>query len=175
LRRRGITLIEVALVLSLTGILLAAFVPTFVRYVHTSKLAEATERLASLHHHAAAYYAAEHTVGTRRLRACLPEGAGPFPLEPSADPVLVDFATDESGAATWRALGAKQPALLRYSYEVAIPEPGCEQRPARPPITLRAHGDLDGDGTRSLLERVATPGREGLVPTGPLRVLSRTE
>lgn len=163
-----------ALVLSLTGILLAAFVPTFLRYVHTSKLAEATERLAALHHHAAAYYAADQTVGTRRLRSCLPEGAGPFPLEPSVDPVLVDFGTDEHGAATWRALGA-EPASLRYSYEVAVPEPGCEQRPARAPITLRAHGDLDGDGTRSLLERTATPGRDGLVPTGPLRVLSRTE
>lgn len=161
--------------LSLTGILLAAFVPTFLRYVHTSKLAEATERLAALHHHAAAYYAAEHTVGAQRLRACLPESAGPFPPEPSADPVLVDFAADEHGAATWRALGARDAVSLRYSYEVAVPEPGCEQRPARAPITLRAHGDLDGDGTRSLLERVATPGRDGLVPTGPLRVLSRTE
>jgi hypothetical protein len=165
----------VALVLSLTGILLAAFVPTFLRYVQTSKLAEATEQLAALHRQTAAYYAAEHTLGSRRVHACLPDGAGPFPPEPSADPVLVDFAHDEHGAATWRALGLKEPVRLRYSYELAVPEPGCEQRSARPSITFRAHGDLDGDGTRSLLERVATPTRDGLVATGPLRILSRTE
>jgi hypothetical protein len=56
-----------------------------------------------------------------------------------------------------------------------VPEPGCQQRPARPAITLRAHGDLDGDGTQSLLERVAVPGPDGLVPTGTLRIVSRIE
>lgn len=162
------------MVLSLTGVLLAAFVPTFVRQVRTSKLAEATERLASLHRNAASYYASEHTVGAQRLRACLPEGAGPFPLEPSVDPVSVDFATDEHGAATWRALGQTEPAKLRYSYEVSVPEPGCDSRPARPPVTFRAHGDLDGDGNRALLERTSVPAVE-LTAHGPLRILSRAE
>jgi len=169
------TLIEAALVLSLTGVLLAAFVPTFVRHVHTSKLAEATERLASLHRHAASYYEAEHDVGARRLRGCLPEAAGPYPLEPSADPVEVDFAADERSAATWRALGQTDKARLRYSYEVAVPEPGCGTRPGAPPVTFRAFGDLDGDGVRSLLERESVPGVETLTPHGPLRILSRTE
>jgi type II secretory pathway pseudopilin PulG len=163
------------LVLSLTGILLAAFLPTFARHVKTSKLAEATEQLAALQQRASAYYAAERTVGGQRVRGCLPDGAGPFPLTPSSEPVLVDFASDEGGAATWRALGQSTPAMLRYSYEIAVPEPGCQQRPARPAITLRAHGDLDGDGTQSLLERVAVPGPDGLVPTGTLRILSRIE
>jgi len=173
--RRGITLIEVALVLSLTGILLAAFLPTFARHVKTSKVAEATELLAALQRRVAAYYSAERTVGAARVHACLPEGAGPYPPEPSSEPVLVDFATDPHGAASWRALGQSSPTMLRYSYELAVPEPGCGQRAARPAITLRARGDLDGDGTQSLLERMAVPGPDDLVPTGPLRILSRTE
>jgi hypothetical protein len=163
------------LVLSLTGVLLAAFVPTFARHVHTSKLAEATERLSSLHRHAASYYTAEHGADAHHSRNCLPEAAGPYPLEPSADPVDVDFAADERGAATWLALGQRGTARLRYSYEIIVPEPGCAIRLARPALTFRAYGDLDGDGMRSLLERVSVPGAEALTPQGPLRILSRTE
>jgi type II secretory pathway pseudopilin PulG len=190
-RRRGITLIEAALVLSLTGVLAAAFVPTFLKQVHTSKLAEATQLLASLERHAALYYEHEHVVGGVVRHGCLPASAGPFPLEPSLDPVSVDFHTDPLGEATWRALGRNAPALLRYSYEVSVPEPGCSQRQTRPTITFRAHGDLDGDGNHSLLERTSV-GEAGdeveargssarerrhdrLVPQGPLRILARAE
>jgi len=178
--QRGVTLIEVALVLSLTGVLLAAFVPTFLRHLRTSKIAEAVERLAALHGHAAAYYERPRA-GTQ---GCLPTSAGPYPAVPSAEPVLVDFGSDPSGAATWLALGQRRPAPLRYSYEVLVPEPGCVARPsAAAAITLRAHGDLDGDGERSLLERSAAPSAPGasasdparLLPRGPLRIIARTE
>jgi type II secretory pathway pseudopilin PulG len=178
--RRGLTLIEAALVISLVGVLIAAFVPTFLAHVRTSKVAEATERLASLHAHALAYYAAQHAAG----RGCLPLSAAPYPTEPSAEPVPVDFASDAAGADTWRVLGATAPAAqgaplsLRYSYEVEVPLPGCRERPVRAAaITLRARGDLDGDGEHSLLERSAAPSANGreLVPHGPLRVLARTE
>lgn len=171
--RAGLTLIEAALLVALIGVLLAAFIPTFVRHVHTSKLAEAVERLASLHEHAAAYYERRQASGLR----CLPESAGPYPATPSSEPVAVDFAADATGAATWSALG-QAPGPLRYSYEIEVPEPGCRARPSNvPAITLRAHGDLDGDGELSLLERSAAPSADGraLKPYGPLRVVARTE
>jgi type II secretory pathway pseudopilin PulG len=176
-------MIEAALVLALTGVLLAAFVPTFVKHVHTSKLAEATELLDSMHRHAAAYYEHAHAAGNAAQRGCLPDSAGPFPLEPSVDPVEVDFGSDELGKATWLALGQKKPARLRYSYEVSAPTPGCSLRQTHPTLTFRAHGDLDGDGNPSLLERtsVVETGVGGaieqrqLVPRGPLRILSRVE
>lgn len=165
--------------LSLTGVLLAAFVPTFLRQVHTSKLAEATERLASLHRHAALYYDHEQLVGSGLRRGCLPASAGPYPLEPSVEPVSVDFKADTLGAATWSALGQTDAAPLRYSYEVSTPEPGCGLQKTRPTITFRAHGDLDGDGTPALLERTSVAGegaaQHALVPQGPLRILGRVE
>lgn len=164
----GFTLLEVALVLSLTGVLLAAFLPTFLREVHTSKLSEATEQLASLHRHAAAYYAARGQ--------CLPQSAGPYPITPSADPVPVDFAADPAGASTWLALGQRGTPLLRFSYEIAVTDPGCHARPLGvAAIYFRAHGDLDADGEHSLLERAAAPSEGGLTPVGPLRILGRTE
>ncbi len=163
--------------LSLTGVLLAAFVPTFLKHVRTSKLAEATELLASLHRHAASYYEAGHTLGMPLGRHCLPESAGPFPLEPSRDPVSVDFRADEHGRATWAVLGERDARELRYSYEVIVPEPGCRERANGAAVTFRAIGDLDGDGNHSLLERSAGPtsDRRALAPRGPLRVVSRSE
>lgn len=161
--------------LSLTGVLLAAFVPTFLRHVHTSKLAEATELLESMHRHAAAYYEAEHALGSTRARHCLPVSAAPFPEAPSAEPVQVDFSSDPAGASTWKALGRHEPAWLRYSYEVSVPVPGCQPRQTRPSITFRAHGDLDGDGTPSLLERTSEVEQDTLVPKGPLRIVARVE
>lgn len=167
------------MVLSLTGVLLAAFVPTFLKQVHTTKLAEATERLAALHRHAAIYYEREQPVAVGPRRDCLPESAGPYPAEPSVEPVSVDFQADTAGAATWRALGQSEPSLLRYSYEVSTPGPGCGLQKTRPTITFRAHGDLDGDGTQSILERTSAAGdgaaQHTLVPLGPLRILSRVE
>lgn len=178
-KTRGFTLIESALVLSLTGIMLAAFLPTFLRHVRTSKLTEATAQLASLHAHASAYYGrAQGSVGSSVPPPCLPASAGPYPPAPSPSPVMIDFAADATGAPTWSALGQITPAPLRYAYEVEVLEPGCRARtPGAVAVWFRAHGDLDGDGEPSLLERAAAPSRDGaaLVPVGPLRILARTE
>lgn len=158
--------------LSLTGVLLAAFLPTFLRAVHTSKLSEATELLSAMHRQAAAYYATQSTGEGR----CLPESAGPYPERPSATPVVVDFGADAAGAHTWQALRLSAPRPLRFSYELAVAEPGCRTRPRGvPAVFFRAHGDLDGDGEQSLLERAAQPTADTLAPIGPLRILARTE
>jgi type II secretory pathway pseudopilin PulG len=160
------TLIELALVLSLTGALLAAFLPTFFRQLSTSKIHEAVEQLDALHVHAASYYAAH--------RGCLPDSAGPYPAQPSADPVEVDFAADEQGVGTWRALAAPS-RRLRFSYQVVVPEPGCSRHATGPAMLLRAFGDLDGDGVTSLFERASRVEHGALVPQGPLRTLNRVE
>ena len=176
--RFGFTLIEAALVLSLTGAMLAAFLPTFLRHLSTSKLTEATTHLEALHVRAAAYYGRAHDAAGPGALPCLPPSAGPYPLAPSPTPVMVDFAGDVAGAPTWSALGPTPPAALRYAYEVEVSEPGCRARtPGEVAIWLRAHGDLDGDGELSLVERAAGPSRDGaaLVPIGPLRIVSRTE
>lgn len=178
--RAGLSLLETATALSLTGVVLAAFVPTFMKHVRVSKLSEATDLLEALHEGAVAYYTAHHKVSGRTLWGCLPESAGPFPSTPSVDPAPVSFAEDKEGAATWSALGLTEPKSLRFSYSVIVEQPGCAPHPSprgAPVITFRAEGDLDGDGVKSLIERSATLSQDQrtLVPLPLLRIERRVE
>lgn len=174
-RRHGATLLEVCLVLGLTGVVLAAFVPRFVDALRTSKVSEATEQLAVLHRQAATYWAAP-PAGARR---CLPAAAGPTPERPHERPVTVDFqAPDTKGSETWRALGFQPDRPVRYRYAFTPRAAGCDlgKRPGTDLVTMSAEGDLDGDGATSRFWRLAGMGVEGeLVPIGVLYVSNRVE
>jgi hypothetical protein len=174
-----LSLVETAALISLCGVLLAVFLPNFIRHLHFSKVAEASQQLDNLYRSTAAYYATERPISGGVARGCLPESAGPTPGEPSAEPARVDFlAPDAVGRDTWRTLGLGE-ALLRYSYQVSVEQPGCAPRkaPAYPAVIFRASGDLDGDGVRSVLERSASisPDQRALMPNIPLRITQRTE
>jgi hypothetical protein len=178
--RAGISLVESAALISLTGVVLATFTPTFVRHLRSSKIAEAVEELDALHRGVAAYYAAEHLVDGRVERRCLPESAGPVPEHPSPAPQPVDFDDPKlAGADTFRALGQHGIRELRYSYEVRVAAPGCGTRAeaGAPAVVFRATGDLDGDGLHSELEREAafSSDQSALEPRGPLHVRQRIE
>lgn len=177
--RAGLSLVETCALLSLSGVLAAAFVPTFLRHLRFSKIAEASDQLDSLYRSAAAYYATEQRVQGRLARGCLPESAGPTPKQPSVDPQFVDFSSiDVVGRETWSALG-QSTDTLRYSYQVRVFEPGCAPRhsPPYPAVTFQASGDLDGDGHTSLLERSASisTDQQALMPIIPLRITDRVE
>jgi Tfp pilus assembly protein PilE len=153
-RRRaelGLSLVEVALLISLAGILLAGGIPSFVRALHTSKMSEAPAELQRIYDATAAYYA--------KPPHCLPEGAGPTPAAPTQQPIAVRFAEPEAaGSSTWQALGFEPSRPIRYRYTLAIPSAGCQQmRDSRDQfvVSVRAEGDLDGDGVLSLFERNA--------------------
>ena len=177
-RRAGMTLVEACAIVCVAGVLLAVFVPTFVRHLHTSKTAEASEHLAELHRLSAAYYARRHPGTDGHVRQhCLPEAAGPAPATPTVDPVAVDFAAAATpGASTWRAIGFAPADPTRFSYALTPTTAGCDM-PASPPqvLVLAAEGDLDGDGVRSHFERRATVHGDDLVPTGVLIVRERVE
>lgn len=179
-RRAGVSLVETAAIISLVGVLTAAFIPTFKRHLRLSKIAEAVDQLESMQRALDAYYQADHTLGLQRARGCLPESAGPFPERPSPEPVLVDYDAPETPARDiWHLLGLSGEHSLRYSYEVVVAEPGCGPRraPATPAVTLRAFGDLDGDGVLSTLEREAaiSPDQRRLETVGPLHIHQRVE
>lgn len=178
-RKAGLTLVEAALLIAVVGALLAVFVPTFVRHLRTSKTAEAAEQLELLQQRAAAYFVTPHPTseGVMAL-GCLPEAAGPAPEKPSRDPVKVDFADPKTpGHATWEALGFQPEDRLRYRYSFLPEKAGCGLRAkgGKPVLTLRAEGDLDGDGELSTFERQATVEEGRLVPTGILYVRDRME
>jgi Tfp pilus assembly protein PilE len=174
-RLEALTLLEAAIIVCLTGVVLAVFFPTFIREVRTSKVSEASEELAALHRATAAYFEAPR--GTQRH--CLPESAGPTPDEPSAEPVRYEFGTEEgSDAATWTSLGYQPARPIRYRYTFIAHVTGCGlSSPAGDEaiVTLRAEGDLDGDGKRSMFEREATARDGALQPIGVLYMLDPVE
>lgn len=179
-RRSGLTLVETCIGVSILGIVLAVFIPTFVRKLRTSKIAEASEQLEALYQASAAYYQTAQRIPGRSSRiSCLPERAGPAPPMPSASPTEVDFSAPSTpGWVTWKALGFQPRYEVRYSYRFEPAAAGCDL--AAPPnaalLRLRAEGDLDGDGARSTFEREAVPNARGeLVPRGVLHIIDRVE
>lgn len=181
-RRRveGLTIVEVCVIVCVAGVLLAVFVPTFLKHLRTSKVAEASEQLARMHDGAAAYWLARHAdAHGELLTRCLPDRAGPTPELPTVDPVDVVFDAETTpGAPTWRALGFASDRPTRYVYSFEPVRSGCSvtAAPKAPVVVMRAEGDLDGDGSRSSFERHAGISRDGeLVPLDVLYVSDRTE
>lgn len=173
--RPRLSLIEVALLLCIAGIVLAVFVPTFLRRVRTNKINEAAELLQEMSDRTAAYYSTTWPGGERY---CLPPSAGPTPEEPTVELVAVDFlGDDQAGHGTWGALGFQPDRPVRYSYSYTPSRDGCEIMSAddSATVTFRARGDLDGDLAPSTFERRATLGADGLKPADALHVHQRTE
>jgi Tfp pilus assembly protein PilE len=176
---RGLTIVEVAVIVSVIGVLLAVAIPTLARSVRSSKVAEASEQLERLYQAVAAYYAMPRVAANGATLYCLPSAAGPAPSIPSESPVVVDFtAANTPGAATWSALGFTPHVALRYRYTFSSTAPGCSAAASGRAglLTLRAEGDLDGDGVYSTFERRAALGARGqLLPEPVLHIADRVE
>lgn len=170
-----LSLIEVALLLCIGGVVLAVFVPTFFRRVRTNKINEAAELLQEMSDRTGAYYATSWANGERQ---CLPPSAGPTPAAPTAELSNVDFfAKDQAGHASWEALGFQPDRPIRYSYTYAPSEHGCGLggHASSATITFRAEGDLDADLVRSIFERRATIVGDTWKPADLLHVHKRIE
>ena len=169
------------MLVSILGAVLAVAGPQFLRKLRTSKVAEASEELELLHRGAAMYYATWHAQAAHGTKDhCLPSAAGPTPAQPSVDPVEVTFTDDATpGAPTWQALRFEPESGVRYSYSFLPIQSGCgvtTRQDGAPLVTIRAEGDLDGDGTRSRFERYASPNAEGeIVQVEALVVSDRIE
>jgi len=159
-RTAGVTMIQTAALIALFGSLVAVGVPTFMRTVRRSKVAEASTELERLYQATAAYYVARHAEAPR-MTHCIPDAAGPTPAAPSAEPVDVIFANDaQTGSATWKALGYQPQGPIRFSYSFVSEQAGCDTKAHGTLALLRARGDLDADGVTSLFERRVTVDRE---------------
>lgn len=170
----GLTLVEAAVAISLVGIALAVFVPTFVRELHTSKVAEAAEMLDAIAARAITYYESRQPDGRR----CLPGNAGPTPRTPSVEPTTIRFEEDGvEGHEAWSALGFQPSRPIRFSYSFES-ESGCAQRPEEGDVlfTITAFGDLDGDGDLSSFVRSYGLDEGGhLLPVGVTHVADAVE
>jgi hypothetical protein len=168
-------LVEAAILLCLLGVVLAVFVPTFLRRVRANKIIEASELLSEMSKLASAYYSTSWGSGKRH---CLPPSAGPTPAEPTVDARRVDFfSPDVAGGKTWEALGFQPSRPTRYSYSYVPGQAGCDLigKEGLDPIRFHAEGDLDGDGVRSSFELRATLGPDGLKEPQMLHLHRRVE
>ena len=90
-----------------------------------------------------------HRCAASACTAC-PIPPGRRRTSPSRDAQPAVFASAETGAATWRAIGYEPAEPIRYRYSFLPLRAGCGVLPAdshgEPVLTLRAEGDLDGDG-----------------------------
>ena len=173
--RPSLSFIEAALLLCIISIVLAVFVPTFLRRVRTNKISEAAELLQDMSARTAAYYATSWNSGNQH---CLPPSAGPTPAAPAIESADVDFfAEEQAGHATWEALGFQPEQPIRYSYSYTPSQSGCDLIGADElgSVSFRAVGDLDGDGVWATFERQATLEAGEFKPGDKLHVHQRTE
>jgi type II secretory pathway pseudopilin PulG len=177
-RVRGVTAVEVSLLVSIVGIFLAIFVPRFLDELQVRKTTEAVTVLAQMHQRTAAYFDVQRTIDGRSLRWCIPPAAGPSPPTPSTEPVEASFTQPGMpGRVTWEALEFQPPPIyFRYSF---IPEAdgcGIRREVGVPLVNYLAEGDLDGDGILSTFEASASVTMTGeLVRLGGVRAIRGTE
>ena len=146
-KQKGFTLIELMSVVAIIGILAAVAIPAFLKYIKKSKTTEARTNIRKVYDGELSYYDEEHVKRDGSIISKQFVEAGPEPgSPPGVDKVTGDWETGDA----WSALkfGSDSPVL--YSYSAVTSGTGTNSA-----FTARAEGDIDGDGTTSLFERVA--------------------
>ena len=159
---RGMTLIEVMIVVVIVGILAAVAIPAFTRYVKRSKTAEAVGNVTMI---SAALVTELNGLTPARRRAAR---LTPAPATPSAAPGAQKYTADASRWATpaWQRVGFSIDAAHYYQYRVDV-DGRC--------YVVVAEGDLDGDGTRSTFASRVCPGADGAYTVGALQITNELE
>lgn len=145
----------------LIGTLSAVSIFATRQYISQSKLVEARSTVGAISRDLASYMESEDSKGKRPTR--FPPSAPPTPAKV---PSGVKYQPDGStwSHPTWRAIRFEMSTPSYYSYEIITSKDGRA-------ATVRAHGDLDGDGKLSTIERTLTLGKDGTVVMAPKLVL----
>ena len=146
----------------LVGTLSAVGIYGVRRYLAQAKLAEAKSTVGAISRDLAAYMEREDARGKRPLR--FPASA---PATPAQVPSGAKFRPDAStwSHPTWKALHFEMEMPMYYSYEIITSKDGRA-------ATVRAHGDLNGDGKLSTIERTLTLAKDGSVTMPPNLVIT---
>jgi hypothetical protein len=155
---RALTPVEAAIGASLLGCVLAATVPTFVKNLHASRLAEPVDGLNRIAGRATLLAAG------RRAEHAYPETVGLTPEEVPRGGRVED-PPDTWNHKTWRALAFE--ISVPHSFSFAF---DSENQPGEARFVARAHGDLDGDGQLSTFS-ISGSSKDGGEPVvNPLEV-----
>lgn len=154
-RQRGFTLVELMIVVAITGILAALAIPAFYRYVKKSRSAEAVGHLQKMWAGATAYYHADHaSSSTAVVPKQFPGPSAPF-----------ESATECGCLAGYRCPGSasaySDPIWTALNFQVSDPHmymPGFTSTGTgnAAQFTALAKSDLDCDGILSTFQRNGT-------------------
>lgn len=143
------------------GVLAAVAAPAFTRYERAEKAAEARTHVTAIARAVVAHWDAQPRA-RRRLIGAIPRTP---PLTPSRERLRDPAGTWD--AVPWQALGFRLDAPHYYVYDV--------QSDGRTTFTVRAQGDLDGDGTLSTYAITGHVGRDGNITLDEMRVENELE
>jgi len=151
-KQSGFTLIELMVVVAILGVLAAAAIPSFVKYIRRSKTSEAVMNIRKLYDGSVAYYVRDPGV---RNGSIIPHQ---FPASAATTPLAGTCCASPGRKCapnpalwqdpTWAALGFAVDDPFYYSYQyVASGSDATSQ------FTARVMGDLDCDNRFSTYER----------------------
>jgi type IV pilus assembly protein PilA len=142
----GFTLMELMTVVFIIGILAAVAVPMLVRYMTKAKTAEAHFNLRKIYDGEVGYYEEERTDSSGHVLSKAFISLARTPTTPGQNKLFGNFSTEG-----WEAIKFAADGPVQYGYSVVASGTGTVAA-----FTARAEGDLDGDGTLSIFERVGS-------------------
>ncbi|HLG20215.1 MAG TPA: prepilin-type N-terminal cleavage/methylation domain-containing protein [Bdellovibrionota bacterium] len=145
-RKKGFTIIELMVVVFIIAVLAAVAIPLVGRYLKKSKTAEAALNIRKIYDGEVSYFQEEHTLSSGVIATRIFITAPRTPANPGIQKQLGNF---ESVAWSSLKFGADGPVLFSYSAD-------ANGSGTTASFTARAEGDMDGDQTTSLFERVGS-------------------